>query len=307
MDPESLQKEFDHIFEFSEIIDTLEQNKDVCNKNSDESNKVRKLGNHLFQSYCIKHDKELHRTVLSSYTKSIAFAPVDSEELAFGYSNRSALLLHLFQFENCLIDIDRALKIAKSEKLKEKLVSRKANCLKLQKEYIGKHPEIQNGQFKRPVIKEYSKEIPSASECVTLEFDEIMGSRLIATRDIEVGEIVIIEEANTAMLIQQQMYVYCAHCLNFTMNALPCEFCPFAVYCNEECKEAAWKKYHDMECPMLQYFYYHLFENKEDIVHFLLASKIFITALKREGLESLIQEMKNIHDKSSEILMHFFK
>ena len=291
----TLQREFDYIFGFSETIDSLDKNEDVWTKNAKKSIENRVIGN--VHDLCrVKQDTEFYHKTLLFYTRSIAFAPADSEELAKGYSDRSDLLLYLSHFEKSLVDIDRALKISKDEELKEKLIARRRTCLTL----LNDHPEIQERRIKRPVIHEYSKEIPSASESVTLEYDETIGSHLVATRDIEVGEIVIIEKENAAFLQPSEMYINCAHCLNFTLNALPCESCPFAVYCNKECKEAAWKKYHDMECPMLRYFYYYLIAEEKQIINFVLASKIIITALKREGLQSLVEEMNNINEKSGE-------
>ena len=81
-----------------------------------------------------------HRDILDTYNRSIAFAPINSEQLALGYGNRSALLHHLKMFEETIIDVDRALKIienltlpadkkSKFHNLKSKLLCRKVDCL----------------------------------------------------------------------------------------------------------------------------------------------------------------------------------
>ena len=68
---------------------------------------------------------------LRLYSQCIAAAPNDSEELALGYGNRSALLFRLKKYRDCIVDCDRALKITTSQLLKCKLLSRKAESLAL--------------------------------------------------------------------------------------------------------------------------------------------------------------------------------
>ena len=70
------------------------------------------------------------------YTQSILLAPFPSDadggqsnELATAFANRSAVLFHAHAFDDCIKDIDRAIKYHYPEKSVYKLHERKAKCL----------------------------------------------------------------------------------------------------------------------------------------------------------------------------------
>lgn len=96
-------------------------------KRANIATKIRNEGNDLYVSK--NHDGSRHLEILRLYCKSIAYAPKDSEELAISYSNRSMLMLHFKKYDKCLLDIHRALQITSSNKLKVKLLIRKAECI----------------------------------------------------------------------------------------------------------------------------------------------------------------------------------
>ncbi|XP_014210617.1 SET and MYND domain-containing protein 4-like [Copidosoma floridanum] len=93
----------------------------------DSSVKYRNMGNKVFREP--RHDAKSHMQIWRFYSYSIAHAPPGSDHLALGYANRSALLLHLRKFEECIRDVDRTLKITKCCELKAKLLCRKTECL----------------------------------------------------------------------------------------------------------------------------------------------------------------------------------
>lgn len=95
-------------------------------KNSDKSVQIRKQGNKLFTQK--NHTSKIHEQIWKCYCRSIATAHNSSEELAAGYANRSALLIHLKKYEDCNVDIERALKITTSDSLKVKLYCRQVEC-----------------------------------------------------------------------------------------------------------------------------------------------------------------------------------
>jgi len=64
---------------------------------------------------------------ISHYTKSIAVASNDSEELAIAFTNRSAMFFQLKKYNFCILDIDRALNNY-PDTLKSKLFERKGKC-----------------------------------------------------------------------------------------------------------------------------------------------------------------------------------
>ncbi|XP_063984583.1 SET and MYND domain-containing protein 4-like [Diachasmimorpha longicaudata] len=64
-----------------------------------------------------------------AYTQSIAVAPTGTEGLSLAYANRSVVLYKAHLYQDCLLDISRALALPYPDKLKSKLYTRQARCL----------------------------------------------------------------------------------------------------------------------------------------------------------------------------------
>lgn len=92
------------------------------------SNKFRKKG----EEYLTSEQNSSLDMALEEYTKSIAYAPLKSEELARGYDGRSAVFFRARLISDCLLDISRALIIGQSlnNESKAELYLRKAICLR---------------------------------------------------------------------------------------------------------------------------------------------------------------------------------
>ena len=84
----------------------------------------RTQGNHLFS---LKD----YKAAVQSYTRSIETCPLEnSEQLGIAYANRSAALFFLNLYEDCVEDIDLALKNNYPAHLQHKAFVRKAKCFK---------------------------------------------------------------------------------------------------------------------------------------------------------------------------------
>lgn len=106
-------------------------------KSTSEAAKLRNLGNE-------KYGAANYEEALRYYSGSIAAAPVDSEELALAFGNRSAILFRLQKYELCLLDVNRALKTNFPERSKPKLLERKMECWRqLEKENEFKSLSVQ--------------------------------------------------------------------------------------------------------------------------------------------------------------------
>ncbi|XP_054004204.1 SET and MYND domain-containing protein 4-like isoform X2 [Hylaeus anthracinus] len=106
-------------------------------KDAKESEKLRDQGNKVFVSTPLTSTSCVE--ALKLYTKSIAYAPYPSEQLALAYANRSAVLIKVHKYEECIRDIDRALSLAYPNHLKAKLHMRKIECL-----MVLKHPNTED-------------------------------------------------------------------------------------------------------------------------------------------------------------------
>lgn len=251
-------------------------------KSSQISSALRSAGNVLLQ--CM-HDSSVIREVFSHYTKSIAYAQPNSEELALGYSNRSILLYHIKKYDLCLTDINVALKITPFPLRRAKLLIRMINCLKAMKvnvdnsiteeveqiitkiedletkeklvEMLKKALNLEVDQNFRSFVPEpipemdRSKEVPCASNAVEISCDKSFGRSLTVNRSVTPGEILMIEKAYAAFPTLEERYLICSHCLDFTLTGIPCDYCPCIIFCSESCRDSAWKKYHKVECRYL--------------------------------------------------------
>ncbi|XP_012218399.1 SET and MYND domain-containing protein 4 [Linepithema humile] len=95
-------------------------------KNAKESEKLREEGNKVFVKAALNNMACIK--ALKLYTKSIAFAPYPSKQLALAYANRSAVLFQLGLHSECIQDIDRALILDYPDDLRAKLYVRKTEC-----------------------------------------------------------------------------------------------------------------------------------------------------------------------------------
>ncbi|XP_023319431.1 SET and MYND domain-containing protein 4-like [Trichogramma pretiosum] len=96
-------------------------------KCAEESIKARKKGNNIYIKK--KHTADDHQMILYFYNKSIAYAPNESEELMYAYSNRAYLLMHVNKNNEAIDSLDKALRLTNSSKMKLKLYCQKVKCL----------------------------------------------------------------------------------------------------------------------------------------------------------------------------------
>lgn len=258
------------------------------NKSSSTSITFRSDGNNLLKKN--QHKDTIIKAALINYSKSIAYAPPGSEELALGHNNRSFLLQHIKKYDLALLDISEALSITRSPLLKVKLLIRKISCLKAMGKKLGpsvmqeveqlldkinpqKMKENVNFEFNKalkvktdigfsafvaepmPKMKR-SKKIPCASNTIEVKYDKTFGKHLIANSSISPGEILIIEDAYVTFPSFEERFLICSHCLDVTFVSVPCESCPCIVYCSKLCKNIAWDKYHKIECSILKLYVY---------------------------------------------------
>lgn len=265
-------------------------------KNAKESEKLREQGNKVFIKGVLNNMTCID--ALKLYTKSIAFAPYPSEQLALAYANRSAVLFQLGLHSECIQDIDRALALNYPDDLRAKLYVRKTECLMIlgscsvenileeaqhwldkmslndasrkklrskldtlhykavQTEKSVKDNSIRAEVKKSgnepplPTIVSYNNEVPCASDAVAIKYNTRYGRHVIATRNINPGEVIAVEKPYTLLLMQQNIQTHCSNCLKVCWANIPCNYCTYAMYCSEECRCAEWKKCHDVECAV---------------------------------------------------------
>lgn len=118
----SVDLKVDFAYDIIKLFGVFPKFVNTSTKSQKESLKYRNLGN---LAYKLKNDLG----ALRYYTKSISFAPKDSEELALALNNRSAVLYRINNFYLSLVDINRALKENVPATVKSTLQRRKYDCI----------------------------------------------------------------------------------------------------------------------------------------------------------------------------------
>ncbi|XP_033231350.1 SET and MYND domain-containing protein 4-like [Belonocnema kinseyi] len=255
-------------------------------KDSAESTKLRNQGNRIFVGN--PNNASEYVKAWELYCKGVAFASNNTEELALAFANRSAILVHFQKYSEAVKDIDRALDLNYPDHLKAKLLLRKTECLaslgsskttsayeetlewldkmsldnssrmKFKEKFKEKLKDVSkisnvkvngNSEPVVPVIKPQD-EILCATNGLAVRYDDKFGRHVVTTRKVQPGEILAVEKPYSLILATENMYTHCAHCLRIAWASIPCEHCVFVVYCSENCRDVAWKKYHDIECPV---------------------------------------------------------
>ncbi|XP_044001588.1 SET and MYND domain-containing protein 4-like [Aphidius gifuensis] len=297
-------------------------------KNAGDSIRWRTVGNQIYTSTIAKITNDYLSKSIEAYTKSIAYAPLGSNELSLAYANRSAVLFKARLYEDCLLDIERSLKIGYPDKLKTKLFLRQSLCFKALKPASGLEPCISMANAmqwlpnlkkinpKYDIIKEYPKLMNELDEPrdknvimflpkITNKHPQIIGAAdsielktfknnqqyMIASRDIKAGEFIYVDKPFEMIVSIEKRHVYCWHCCLETVAGVPCDKCPQIIYCSNKCKDAAWHEYHDIECPFLN-----VVVNSPYKTEHLVALRALIKSLKATagGLVELKEKINKI-------------
>lgn len=308
-----------------EILEKFKRANVTCmSKDKLKSIEFRNDGNKL-----ISHKDQPDKLILAweLYSKSIAFGENFSEVLALAYANRSYTLFCLSKYTECIEDIDRALQLNYPEHLKAKLICRKAESLLelgnptvsnscteaiqwLEKMSLdGKNRTVletkinainsasKNIQPSKIVRQqkslpsyEVNPKIPCASNALAIKYNEKYGKHVVTTRNVRVGEILIVEKPYLLVLKPEDVYTHCSHCLQVAWASIPCEHCVSAMFCSQKCKDEAWTQYHDIEC----FFKDHLLNiGMNELTS--LSMRLALLAIREAGsIENLKQELKEI-------------
>lgn len=194
---------------------------------------------------------ESYWAALESYNKALLYAPRKTQEMILAYSNRSALFFKIKAFSACLKDIETCFNLGCSDELTDKLIRRKREsqqCLLKDKSLYASFPDdyFQIHSKRHP-------QIPCATTDVKVTIDnETKLPTVVAAKDIKVGTVVSIETTFVNLLNPVNHYVTCYQCHKMSLNLIPCNGCCFALFCNDECKNACMKESHRIECDVME-------------------------------------------------------
>ncbi|KOC68566.1 SET and MYND domain-containing protein 4 [Habropoda laboriosa] len=179
------------------------------------------------------------------------------------------------------------------EKLNEKIISQYSKIQIPNK--TSKMSITESSQVPLPEIKTYNVEFPSASDAIGVKYNEKYGRHVIASRNIDAGEVLVIEKPYTSLLTFENRHTHCSNCLEVCWALIPCDHCIYAMYCSEECKTSEWEKYHDMECAVVPHML-KLDFSKLDVLSLRLAVKNVKEATNIPDLREELKEVDNCND-----------
>lgn len=180
------------------------------------------------------------RDAIEWYNKCLCFAEKGSENFGLAYANRSLCFLKLKMYKKCLNDIKLAMNADYPHSKMEKLNVRRAFCLNQLKQ--GNQTEDDEPKLDFPEHELF----PGIANILNIECDKQYGRHLVATCNIEVGKVVLVEEAFVSTPVMSTDKMVCSKCFKDMMNFIPCHKCNNSMYCSETCKET--DEFHNMTC-----------------------------------------------------------
>ncbi|XP_063856656.1 SET and MYND domain-containing protein 4-like [Scylla paramamosain] len=172
------------------------------------------------------------------------------------YRARAMLLFKMGKFVLCLKDIGIVQRLGCPSDVNEDLEHMRAHCNEMMSESENAAEPVAAFHVlcrEPPALEDPNPHLPAASSAVSLGHNNT-GSRrhLYANRDIEQGEILIVEKNYCNILLPKYIRLFCSFCLRRTWTPLPCSACTQVVFCSYSCRTKALTGLHGRECPILR-------------------------------------------------------
>ncbi|XP_068241481.1 SET and MYND domain-containing protein 4-like [Palaemon carinicauda] len=205
--------------------------------------------------------------------------------LAMAYANRSAVLYEMKYYNMSLVDIETALELGYPDHLVFKLNARREKCnsaLETEKHEEENISGIETPPFKEdrgkrstpttfaqklnerltlpyrflddlepPIIVTPNEKAPNFTSAVKVASIPGKGRGIVATRDINTGEVIGVEKAVCVNIKNEELDTYCSYCLRHCFNPIPCPSCCYVGFCSTECRTKSLSEEHWLECKLL--------------------------------------------------------
>uniref|UniRef100_A0A1A7WL94 Protein-lysine N-methyltransferase SMYD4 n=1 Tax=Iconisemion striatum TaxID=60296 RepID=A0A1A7WL94_9TELE len=258
----------------------------LVKKDPEEAAKSRERGNSSFKA---KH----YKAAALHYSQGICFAPQCSEQLSLCYANRSAALYHLQSYQECLGDINRALKSGYPTHLLHKLQDRRGLCLNHLAGRENKSRDAWDESASGGGLRFGT--CPKVSVGHSVE----KGRHLVAGQCVAAGEVILIDRPYSCVLIPGKRggeaafgteQRRCHWCLAETLCPVPCEGCSYSRYCSAACQRAAWEEHHRWECPL-----------GADLTAMGVMAHLALRVTLKAGLENIQEARRPIRDEQKDL------
>ncbi|KAL5236447.1 hypothetical protein ACI65C_003857 [Semiaphis heraclei] len=152
-------------------------------------------------------------------------------------------------YAECLTRLDES-DMSAEDKSKYRIVIEKSakDC----EQVLAEHKRKTKSPRPDELVGGRNEHIPALSAFVELRMSENMGRGVFATRDINPGDVVAIDEPYICGPISDNVEV-CHYngCLKLDMALYPCQKCLLVYYCNKDCMNKANEDGHYLECPIM--------------------------------------------------------
>ncbi|XP_055326236.1 SET and MYND domain-containing protein 4-like, partial [Sitodiplosis mosellana] len=218
-------------------LETVKSN--ASPKANPEARALREEGNELFAD-------GKYANAMKKFNDSLRLAENGSEEVGLAYANRSSCFLHMKLLDERMVDLKLAKKSNYPTHFMPKLEKRIAQCTVL----------LKNKQLKskfevhEPTLSfvEHTK-FAGVTDCLDIWTDDEYGRHVITTRDLEVGQTILVEKA-FSMVPTKRMNMgrdRCVNCFREFKIFITCENCINSRFCYDGCME---QSNHSLNCNL---------------------------------------------------------
>ncbi|CAK1588395.1 unnamed protein product [Parnassius mnemosyne] len=244
----------------------------------------RQKGNDKFRANLVE---ESYRC----YSKSVVYANHNGPMYCLALANRSASLLRMKRFQECLSDIAMAIESGYPTEQRHKLLLRRVDChielgqrsdarsaLAAATQYANtlnlsatqalefeKHVKIYEKKLESPDLidkREDEVQLPecydgpnldfnAASSAIELRRNETAGRYVVTKRSVRRGDVLFSEEPYAWVTLPSNDPA-CEMCCRADINPVPCSRCSRSVYCGARCRARASLAFHRWECAGAQ-------------------------------------------------------
>lgn len=273
-----------------EVVDTfkiaLEQEDKAAQISSDLSSDKRNAGNASFQK---KKDSEALALYSEAAMAGLVTTEAGRKDAALALANRSAVWVRMDRFREGLDDLEALQYFGYPANILYKVVDRQAKCLaalgRLEEARTAYNRVIlllkqsnlepaKQETWKKDVMAELEKlktapvtevnklevnllprvnpRVPQFAECVEVAYNPLVGRHGVAARDIQAGEVVMVDTATTLHLLCGTRLTNCAHCtarVGLTTGK-PSPVSVTARFCSAACLKAGMESHHPVEAKM---------------------------------------------------------
>lgn len=179
---------------------------------------------------------------LVNFNLCLCYAPTSSDFVFASFVNRAKIYYKVKQYGCALDNFNRAQKIKSFDDGYCDLSEMVNACEK----ETSREPIQPNGMDVFELTLPVNEKVPFVSDCLELKKNEIYGRYFATNRDLNPGDVFVVEEPFFKVIDSQVGHLRCCICCSSNLyNLIPCGNCSRAMFCSDKCKNST---IHGREC-----------------------------------------------------------